>query len=542
MLTAHGPWAAREGLYVGSSGRTVAAGYGEASPVPHVRSGDVGAGRGLLRSLGGRAAPRPALARPASASRRSGTPLPAPSATAPVRRPRTPAWPSRRCCPRGGPPCGRRRQGAGRLQGLQVEGRGWRRARRDGDPRRPGRALPAGPEVQAGRERRLGREDRGAVARARIGASRWSSWSSLSRPTQGARTTASGPGRRLSRAHRARRVDRERRRRPPLARPRVEGIFRRQAGALRRDPGACSAGSRRRKRGSCSPRRSRPESAPRPRFGRPSPGRAKAMALGFGVWPLFADSRFDGPVAAPFLRREDIEQDRPGGPMERGELARPPRRGPVRRPARPAAGGRVPRPRPFHGRFRPGTGCRGRGVPCGPLLARLGAGRPRPARRGRHAGAARVAHDPQRRRLGGVQVCPARRPHDRRRGPGVLRAFRDGASELLGRAPPPPRERVHGVDAQRLDGRRLRPLGLEGGSRAAASRRDYPSDCCISLVPTQLQRLLRAREAVAWLRRFRIVFVGGAPSGRGSSTRPLLWACPCRPATGPRRRPRWSRP
>jgi O-succinylbenzoate synthase len=30
-------------------------------------------------------------------------------------------------------------------------------------------------------------------------------------------------------------------------------------------------------------------------------------ALGFGVWPLFADARFDGPYVAPFLRREDVE-------------------------------------------------------------------------------------------------------------------------------------------------------------------------------------------------------------------------------------------
>ena len=31
-------------------------------------------------------------------------------------------------------------------------------------------------------------------------------------------------------------------------------------------------------------------------------------ALGFGVWPLFADSQFDGPQAAPFLRWEDVAQ------------------------------------------------------------------------------------------------------------------------------------------------------------------------------------------------------------------------------------------
>jgi O-succinylbenzoate synthase len=31
-------------------------------------------------------------------------------------------------------------------------------------------------------------------------------------------------------------------------------------------------------------------------------------ALGFGVWPLFADARFDGPAAAPFVREEDVER------------------------------------------------------------------------------------------------------------------------------------------------------------------------------------------------------------------------------------------
>lgn len=30
-------------------------------------------------------------------------------------------------------------------------------------------------------------------------------------------------------------------------------------------------------------------------------------ALGFGVYPMFADARFDGPYAAPFLRHEDVE-------------------------------------------------------------------------------------------------------------------------------------------------------------------------------------------------------------------------------------------
>lgn len=37
-------------------------------------------------------------------------------------------------------------------------------------------------------------------------------------------------------------------------------------------------------------------------------GTVRPRALGFGVWPLFADRRFDGPVAAPFVRWEDVER------------------------------------------------------------------------------------------------------------------------------------------------------------------------------------------------------------------------------------------
>jgi O-succinylbenzoate synthase len=37
-------------------------------------------------------------------------------------------------------------------------------------------------------------------------------------------------------------------------------------------------------------------------------GLPRARAAGFGVWPLFADARFDGPFAAPFVRREDVEK------------------------------------------------------------------------------------------------------------------------------------------------------------------------------------------------------------------------------------------
>ncbi|HSY54419.1 MAG TPA: o-succinylbenzoate synthase [Opitutaceae bacterium] len=34
----------------------------------------------------------------------------------------------------------------------------------------------------------------------------------------------------------------------------------------------------------------------------------EARALGFGVWPLFADAQFNGPALAPFLRAEDVER------------------------------------------------------------------------------------------------------------------------------------------------------------------------------------------------------------------------------------------
>jgi O-succinylbenzoic acid--CoA ligase len=39
-----------------------------------------------------------------------------------------------------------------------------------------------------------------------------------------------------------------------------------------------------------------------------------------------------------------------------------------------------------------------------------------------------------------------------------------------------------------------------------------PEACCLSLVPTQLQRLLASGSSVEWLRRFRIIFVGGGPA------------------------------
>jgi len=37
----------------------------------------------------------------------------------------------------------------------------------------------------------------------------------------------------------------------------------------------------------------------------------KPSSLGFGVWPLFSDARFDGPAAVPFLRAEEVNRINP---------------------------------------------------------------------------------------------------------------------------------------------------------------------------------------------------------------------------------------
>jgi O-succinylbenzoic acid--CoA ligase len=54
---------------------------------------------------------------------------------------------------------------------------------------------------------------------------------------------------------------------------------------------------------------------------------------------------------------------------------------------------------------------------------------------------------------------------------------------------------------------------VEAGARPALPLRD--DGWVISVVPTQLERLLRDGAAVEWLRSFRIVFLGGAPASSG---------------------------
>ncbi len=50
---------------------------------------------------------------------------------------------------------------------------------------------------------------------------------------------------------------------------------------------------------------------------------------------------------------------------------------------------------------------------------------------------------------------------------------------------------------------------LEAGERPVLSKAN--GDWVLSLVPTQLQRLLSSAEAVAWLRGFKVIFIGGGP-------------------------------
>ena len=61
-----------------------------------------------------------------------------------------------------------------------------------------------------------------------------------------------------------------------------------------------------------------------------------------------------------------------------------------------------------------------------------------------------------------------------------------------------------------------------------------PDACCLSLVPTQLQRLLSSASAVAWLKGFRVVFVGGGPAWSSlleEAVRQRIPLAPCYGAT-----------
>jgi O-succinylbenzoic acid--CoA ligase len=64
--------------------------------------------------------------------------------------------------------------------------------------------------------------------------------------------------------------------------------------------------------------------------------------------------------------------------------------------------------------------------------------------------------------------------------------------------------------------------------------KDLPAECCISLVPTQLQRLLGTEAGIEWLRNFHVISVGGGPAWAGlleDGARLKLALSPCYGAT-----------
>ncbi len=87
-----------------------------------------------------------------------------------------------------------------------------------------------------------------------------------------------------------------------------------------------------------------------------------------------------------------------------------------------------------------------------------------------------------------------------------------------------------GAGHQRLDPAWMRDPAL----LAAAAPLDPGRPALLSLVPTQLQRLLAAAEGVAWLQRLALIWVGGAPLPPALAERARLaglWLAPCYGAT-----------
>lgn len=306
VLTAHGPWAAREGLYVRVERPGVAAGYGEASPVPHFGGESVGAGEAFLGSLGGRAAPdllsrvpeRLASLRGALACALGYGAGPARHESLPVAALLPPGRAALREAPARAQAgfrvfkwkvaVGDARDEMAILDDLVGMLPGGSRVRLDAnggwDAKTAGRWLghasglpvefveqPVAPGARGADDTLMGLSvdypvpvalDESVACDA--DALRW-----LDAGWKGYFVVKAAlfaePGGTLGR----------------LARAGARVVF---SSALETGIGA--------------------RSALRAAFAWPG----ERMALGFGVWPLFADSRFDGPVAAPYLRREDVER------------------------------------------------------------------------------------------------------------------------------------------------------------------------------------------------------------------------------------------
>ncbi|MES1167881.1 MAG: AMP-binding protein, partial [Oleiharenicola lentus] len=84
-----------------------------------------------------------------------------------------------------------------------------------------------------------------------------------------------------------------------------------------------------------------------------------------------------------------------------------------------------------------------------------------------------------------------------------------------------------------LTGGEYRPLdwkAVEGG--ALPGLPDKAHGWTLSLVPTQLERLLKHERAVEWLRKFRIIFLGGAPAWPALLDRAAALRLPLSPGYG----------
>ena len=84
-----------------------------------------------------------------------------------------------------------------------------------------------------------------------------------------------------------------------------------------------------------------------------------------------------------------------------------------------------------------------------------------------------------------------------------------------------------------LTGGEYRPLdwkAVEGGHLPAFPAKAH--GWTLSLVPTQLERLLRQERAVAWLQTFRIIFLGGAPAWPALLDRAAALRLPLSPGYG----------
>ena len=84
-----------------------------------------------------------------------------------------------------------------------------------------------------------------------------------------------------------------------------------------------------------------------------------------------------------------------------------------------------------------------------------------------------------------------------------------------------------------LTGGEYRPLDWKAVEQGAVPELPAKLDgWVISLVPTQLERLLRQPAATAWLAKFRIVFLGGAPAGGDLMDRAAAARIPLSPGYG----------